>query len=314
MHDPLNCLLKFILPVGRGKKIPSYRRRPVSTSDMGPGLRRGDDLTNAPHFGKRVILIVLLAVLCAPMPAHAQEIEQKAEDPQDFVSTILPYSIDDVHERALLLFNSDRRDYYDDYNAKIYALPEAVNNYKDLSPNAYKQFMALPIVRPNKFYVFYGAYPNVQDVLAAITPLSVMGHSNTALQRYAALPAESRAYDLYIWSPDTPYWYSEYFLNGQPLPFKSYFILHLAAVDATHTQVEVIENEPVIRIGHQMSVDIHGILHHYQIREVEPTTSDREFLLSCVEQFIERKVPGRHWFNCRQKGEVVETPTPFTVP
>jgi hypothetical protein len=246
--------------------------------------------------------------------ATAQEPEQIAGNSKDFVSEVLPYPVEDVYARAQLLFDSSKRDYYEDYNAKIYALPEPVASYKDLSPEAYSKFLALPLVRPSKFYVFFGAYPNMQEVLASLTPLAAMGHTNAALQRYAALPLSSRAYDLYIWSPDTPYWYSEYALGGNPLPFKTFFIVHLSAVDENHTEVEVIENEPVVRLGHKMSVDVHGIVHSFEVREVEPTTGDREFLLSCLQQFIERGVPGRHWFSCREKGEVVETPVPFTVP
>jgi hypothetical protein len=248
------------------------------------------------------------------LPAFAQSPEQKVESPKDFVSEVLPYPIEQVYDRAAALFDSDGRDYYEDYNAAIYDLPEDVRNYKDLSPRAYKKFLALPLVRPNKFYVFFGAYPSVQTVLENLTPVAAMGHSNPALQRYAQLPAAQRAQDLYVWSPDTPYWHSEYWLDDKQLPFRAYFIVHLARVDDTHTQVEIIENEPVVRLSTSMSVDIHGKVLPYELREVDPTTGDREFLLSCIRQFIERKVPGRHWFKCRDKGEKVEEPVPFTVP
>jgi hypothetical protein len=269
----------------------------------------------------RVVLLAMthsislfLILFFATLPATAQEPLQKADDPKDYVSEVLPYPLEEVYERAARLFDSDRRDFYEDYNAAIYDLPEPVKTYKDLSPAAYKKFLALPIVRHNKFYVFFGAYPSMQNMIQHLTPLAAMGHSNAALQRYAKLPMNARENDFYVWSPDTPYWHSEYRLGDKPLPFRSYFIVHLSRIDDAHTEVEVIENEPVVRLGGTASVDIHGTVRHYELREVEPTTSDREFLLSCVRQFIERKVPGRHWFRCRDKGEKVEEPVPFTLP
>jgi hypothetical protein len=277
----------------------------ASAMNLRPSATKGRGLLTA--------LLVPCLILFSNF-VYAQEPEQKAEDPKDYVSEMLPYPIEEVYDRASILFNSDARDYYEDYNAAIYDLPEDITNYKDLSPKAYKKFLALPLVRPNKFYVFFGAYPSVQEVLKSLTPVAAMGHSNAALQRYAQLPEDKRENDLYVWSPDTPYWHSEYWLKGKPLPFRAYFIVHLARIDDTHTQVEIIENEPVVRLGDFMSVDIHGTVRPYELHEVEPTTSDREFLLSCIRQFIERKVPGRHWFKCRDKGEKVEEPVPFTVP
>jgi hypothetical protein len=146
-----------------------------------------------------------------------------------------------------------------------------------------------------------------------------MGKSNVALQRYAALPADARTQDIYLWSPDAPYWYSQYMLNDIPVPFHSYFIVHLSAVDDDHTSVELIEEEPTVQLGRKMSVDANGLVHHFDIRDVEPTTSDREFLLSCMHQFIDRKLPSRHFFNCKTEEELevernAPAPTPFTVP
>jgi hypothetical protein len=271
-------------------------------------------LTGGGYPGNRQTVLALCVILFCAFPAFAQEPILKANDPKDYVSDVLPYPLGDVYERAQTLFNSDKRDYYEDYNAAIYDLPEPVKNIRDLSPKAHKRFLALPLVRPNKFYVFFGAYASVQDVLTSLTPLAAMGHSNAALQRYAQLPQSARAQDLYVWSPDTPYWHSEYMQDGKPLPFKTYFILHLTAVDDNHTQAEVIEYEPVVRLNYTMSIDRHGKVLPYELREVEPTTGDREFLLSCLRQFIDRKVPGRHWFRCRDKDEKPEEIVPFTVP
>jgi hypothetical protein len=251
---------------------------------------------------ERGLLTTLLvpSIVLISAVALAQEPVQTADAPKDYVSEVLPWPIDTVHDRAMLLFDSDARDYYDDYNPRIYDLPEPVADFRMLSQEAHDKFMALPLVRPGKFYVFYGAYANMQGVIGAITPLAAMGHSNAALQRYAARPQSERTRDIYLWSPDVPFWHSEYSLSGKPLPFKSYFIVHLSPVDEAHTEVEIIENEPVVRLKQH---------------SVEPTTSDREFLLSCIHQFIERGVPGRHWFSCKTAEELaLPPPVPFTVP
>ena len=275
---------------------------------------------NRRHKGGNGLHVILLGIiffsLLWPAFSHAFDdaIVQNAENPKDYVSITLPYPIETVYNRAVLMFESDTRDYYENYNPAIYDLPEPVKNFHDLTPAASKKFLAVPLVRPNKFYVFFGAYISVQEVLTHLTPLAAMGHTNAALQRYAALPQNARTEDLYIWSPDTPYWHSEYSLDGKPLPFKSFFILHMTAVDNNHTEVEIIEKEPTVRIEGRSHVDIHGKVRNYEMREVEPTTSDREFLLSCLSQFIERNVPGRHYFRCRDKGEKVEEPLKFTTP
>jgi hypothetical protein len=257
----------------------------------------------------------LLVMLILAAAARAEEPEITTNTQKDYVSDVFPYNIDDVYDHIELLFNSDAREFYEDYPGIIYDLPDHVANAKNLSPELYEEFLKFPLVRANKFYVFFGAYENTQHVIEDMTPLAAIGHDNAALQRYAALPPEARAQDVYLWSPDVPYWHSEYTLHGKPLPFRTYFIMHLTPVDESHTTVEVIEDQPVVRMGQKLSVDEHGTVHHFDVREVEPTTSDREFLVSCVRQFMDRKVPGRHWFNCRDSNTPEpEAPVPFTVP
>lgn len=264
----------------------------------------------SPGSRKRLLrVLALFAVVSATflfLPSATTSLQAQESKPvanQDFVSITLPYPIDFVHERMMAQFDSESRNYFEDYNRAIYELPEKVLTYKELSPKAYEQFMALPLAKPTKFYVFFGAYSVMQRVLSNITPVNVIGLTNPALVRYASLPMAERSYDIYVWSPDTPYWHSEYSLNKVKLPFRSYFIFHLAAVDATHTRIEAIEHKPVVRISGKPSVDENGKLQDFELREVAPTTTDRTFLLSCVQQFIERQVPERSKFNCRDGTE-----------
>jgi len=248
-----------------------------------------------------VLISIILYILAVSSTALAQTPESSAKGPKDFVSALLPYKLDFVRDHINLEFNSNDRTFFEDYNGAVYTLPGEAKTVRDLSPQAYKKFIAFPIVRPNKFYVFYGAYPNMQQHLQEITSFNVAGLNNPALQRYASLPAEARSNDIYLWSPDTPYWYSEYSMGGNPLPFRSYFIVHLTEADAHHTTVEIIEDKPVVNRGKKLTVDANGVVHRFDIADIPSTTSDREFLLSCISQFIERKLPNRRVFNC--KGE-----------
>ena len=228
-------------------------------------------------------------------------VAQEAPKPkqQHIISEVLPHPVDFVRGRILSQFNSDDRSYYEDYNRYIYELPEKVLSYKDLSPAAYERFMALPMIKPDKFYVFFGAYQVKQKRLHAITPLSVTGIDNPALVKYAELPRHARSNDIYLWSPDVPFWFSEHEKEGKKLPFRSYFIVHLTAKGDSKTRVEVIQDSPVVRIAGKPSLNEHGTMLDYELRPVAPTISDREYLLSCIKQFIEREVPSRKQFNCK---------------
>ena len=234
------------------------------------------------------------------------------DDQKDYVSAILPYDLEFVRDHINLEFSSNDRAFYEDYSPMIYKLPEDVKSVKDLSPEAMQSFLRFPIARSNKFYVFFSAYKNMQQELQEITPYMVADKDNAALQRYAGITPKERRNDIYLWSPDSPYWYSEYKLDGNALPFRSYFIIHLSKVDDSDTKVEIIEDKPVVNMGKKLSVDANGTVQHYDIRNVAPTTRDREFLLSCISQFIDRKLPGRHWFNCRDENLDEAIPNPLS--
>jgi hypothetical protein len=131
--------------------------------------------------------IILGFFFLFPLTAFTQEIELPKENSKDFVYMVLPYGIDFVRDHINLQFDSDARAYYEDYNGAIYALPDQAKTISDLSSKARKGFISFPLVRSNKFYVFYGNYKNMQHVLQNITPYSVLGLYNPALARYAEL-------------------------------------------------------------------------------------------------------------------------------
>ena len=261
------------------------------------------------------LIACVATLLLAGAPAVAKVPELARDTPvTDHVTDILPYPVSFVRHRIGLLFDSGVRDYYDDYPGAIYDLPAKARSVRELDAGDYREFFLHPLVKQDKFYVFYGAYPLMQQVLAKLDVLAAMGHDNAALQDYAHLPAAARVNDVYLWSPDVPFWHSEYSMGGKALPFRSYFILHVEASGENATRIEVIDNQPVVAFYDSPNVDVHGTVHDTRLVEVEPTNHEREFLLSCIGQFIERKVPGRHWFNCRRKGEIVEPVVPWTVP
>lgn len=256
-------------------------------------------MRNAPY-------IIIFFILVFTSSATAQDILSNDENARDFVSMILPYNLDFVRNHIEVEFDSNDRAFFEDYPNAIYDLPDHANTIHDLTHEAYKDFITFPLVHSNKFYVFYGAYPNKQYLLQKITPYSAFGLNNPALERYARLPFYEKEDDIYLWSPDTPYWYSEYSVNGKPLPFRTYFIVHITSTDKSHTNVEIIEDDPVVNLGKRLTVDAHGVLHYFDIRNVSPTTRDREYLLYCINQFIERQIPDRHVFNCLSEEELTK--------
>lgn len=248
---------------------------------------------------------------CVLLAAGAGAQQPRADGPPQEVKELLPYRSDEVREALGRMFDSGQRSFYEDYSGIIYDLPEkGARDYKGLSDSGKTRFMDLPLVRPQKFYVFYGAYEMMQGRLAAITPLNVVDSGNAALLRYAALPPAARANDLYLWSPDVPYWYSEYTAGGKKLPFRTFFIVHLTPMK-DKTLVEVIQDQPRVITGRRMNVDSNGLVHKFAVQNVPPTTQDSRLLLSCIRQFIERRLPARRFFNCRDESQPADAAPSF---
>lgn len=112
-----------------------------------------------------------------------------------------------------------------------------------------------------------------------------------ALARYAELPAESKALDLYLHDPLDRYWTSEYEMEGAPVKFRCDFFLHLEPADGG-TRVEVLEYLPrVWPRDHFQLLGNHGPGRYRDIRRVEPTVRDREELLAVVRTLLPRKLP-----------------------
>jgi len=222
-----------------------------------------------------------------------------AEEQKDFITATLPYPIEYVFERINSQFSQEDRSFFDDYNGGIYQLPHNAKIKQELSSKELKDFIASPVVRENKFYVFFAAYKNMQARLQEITLENVVGNQNVALERYAASDKEKRDHDIYIWSPNEIFWYSSDKSFDKPTLFRSFFIVRLNAIDAENTEIEIIQDKPVINNGKKFSVDKHGKIRKFDIKTTPPTVKEREFMLSCISQFIEKRYPNRRLFNCK---------------
>ena len=110
---------------------------------------------------------------------------------------------------------------------------------------------------------------------------------NDALARYRALPADRRRDDLFLYdfgdADDAhSYWPSEYYVDGRAAPFRSNFLVHLAASAADAALVDVIEVSPRVWAGKKFSFEAHGPGTYLDVRDVAPTTADRVELLDLV--------------------------------
>jgi hypothetical protein len=130
------------------------------------------------------------------------------------------------------------------------------------------------------FYLFArnaGVFPNDFQV-------RVHSKRDPALRRYSKLPPVARSRDFYLYEPSGDYyWDSEYFYDGAPVKFRCSFIIHLESLSSTRTQVQVLEYIPIIWIGQAFDPLGHVWPGFYDdIREVEPTISDRAEVLQLV--------------------------------
>jgi hypothetical protein len=111
------------------------------------------------------------------------------------------------------------------------------------------------------------------------------------LAPYRALSATDRARDLLVEDPiGTTYWRSEYRAAAQLVEFRCGFIVHLAALTPTSTDVSIFELTPAVRAGQVWGWEAHGlgIGRIDDIRFVEPTVIDRQQVLAWLQQLAGR--------------------------
>jgi hypothetical protein len=125
--------------------------------------------------------------------------------------------------------------------------------------------------------------------------LQLASPKNPSLAAYVAVNPEARKWDFYLTPPvvgpaDSSgntdyYWTSEYQYRGQPVKFRSNFIIHLEPQSNMATRVSILEFQPEIWIGKEFDLLGHSGPGFYRdIRIVEPTNSDRADLLNFITQ------------------------------
>lgn len=173
----------------------------------------------------------------------------------------------------------------DDIDTVSGAIQRTFNDGRELGFSPRLKFSA-----QDKFHYFY-LFKRSAGVFPDDFQVRVHTHHDPALLRYSALPNDARGRDMYLYEPSGDYyWYSEFRVGRKPIKFHCAFIIHLAALDARRTRVEVLEYLPMVRTGKAFHLLGHaGPGFYYDIREVSPTAKDRAELV----ELIERSVRGR---------------------
>lgn len=129
--------------------------------------------------------------------------------------------------------------------------------------------------------------------------LRANSQDNPALQRYLEKDPALKQGDFYLFTPLDFYWpSSEYIYRQRPAEFTSNFVIHLEDIGNATTRVEAIEYLPTVRIGKRIGWSAHtGPFPQFfwDIRRVQPTTEDREELLSALEERIGRAIEANLW-------------------
>ena len=113
--------------------------------------------------------------------------------------------------------------------------------------------------------------------------LRAFSSRDPALREYLSRPVPQRKWGFYLRQDSELYWASEYHCAGEPVKFRSNFILDLSSASPSSTRIEVLEYQPTVLVGRKFAVTAHGGPGFYDdIRQVEPTTSDRVEVLRHV--------------------------------
>jgi hypothetical protein len=109
---------------------------------------------------------------------------------------------------------------------------------------------------------------------------------HAGLGAYARGSEASRRGDLYLFSPLDNYWPSEYYVNGEQVPFTCGFILQISPAPGGGAEIEAYEYLPWVNAGKHWAVGHSGPGRYLDIRAVEPTVADRNALLTEVRRLL----------------------------
>jgi hypothetical protein len=114
------------------------------------------------------------------------------------------------------------------------------------------------------------------------------------LDPYRKLSPAQRQHDILIQDPiGEVYWVSEYSTAQGPVRFRCGFILHFVDRESPSpptTEIQIYELVPTVWVGERWSLSAHGIGfgRHRDIRFVEPTTRDRQDVVTLLERLLTR--------------------------
>jgi hypothetical protein len=174
------------------------------------------------------------------------------------------------------------------------AIQSTFNVWEDLSRTNFSGTFKNKFPASSKWSHFF-LFPN-SDAPGSLFPqdeLILLDRGNDEfIPRYVAIPASLRKDDLYLYEPTgDEYWSSEYSYRGQPAKFRCSFLIHIEPAGGTATRLDIFEYQPEIWVGKRFGFSAHAILpvRFYDIRLVEPTTSDRVELLELIQKSVAAK-------------------------
>jgi hypothetical protein len=137
---------------------------------------------------------------------------------------------------------------------------------------------------------------NVADTVAMHLRDEPPATITPALRRYIALPVPARAADLLLQRGRGPFWpVPEYRdAQGQPLPYTCDHIVHFTALDATHTQLEIITLGSRVLDGKEWRLDggqdglgLPWPRRMPRSRDVAPSAADQQQVLARLVQLAQ---------------------------
>jgi hypothetical protein len=119
-----------------------------------------------------------------------------------------------------------------------------------------------------------------------------------SMRRYVSIDPARRRLDFYLYDfsdadDRKDYWMSDYYRGSDPVPFRCNFIIHHEPEGPDHTKVEIFEFAPRVWVGKKFGLGPHGPGYYLDIRNVDPTTSDRVELLALLKEALQKSAAFR---------------------
>jgi hypothetical protein len=175
-----------------------------------------------------------------------------------------------------------------DISALLPKSPTQVMEAIKSSFNSGSDYTSQKFSQDNKFAhlrLYDSSNPLFQDVQERLV-YYMSTNKSSEIRTYAAMPIALKSNDFYLYEPTGDcYWDSEYYYQDKPAPFITSFIIHLDSAGNNQTKIQIFELSPQIHIGEYIGFGGHSGPFpgkFWDIREVEPTVSDKIDVLSVI--------------------------------